>query len=165
MNAVRVMLAKSKLPKLSKLSKLPKLQCIRSCTCLGLSYRVMYTGILLTSTNLALLCSIAYACADVLQWRDPQMRLQIIQAVSCVIVAMARQDPFVIWLSVVAAVVHFTIATVLKDLHSVGDCRRCCNEARACTCGNEKDPLPPGTLKHLATLVERHYSNYVRHRM
>lgn len=139
--------------------------CMRSCTCLGLAYRVMYTGILVTSTNLALICSMVYACADVMQWRDAQQRLQITQAVSCVIVAVERQESFVVWLVVVAAVVHATIAAILIDLHSVGDCRRCCNEARACTCGKEKDPLPPGTLKKLAILVERHYSNHVRRRV
>ena len=142
-----------------------KRKCVRSCTFLELAYKVMYTGIILTSTNFALLCGIAYACADVMQWRHPQQRLQIAQVICGVAVAVTRREPLVVWLAMTAAVVHATVATVIIDLHRVGDCRRCCNEARACTCGKEKDPLPPGTLKHLAILVERHYSNYVRHRM
>ena len=140
-----------------------KHRCMRSCTCLGLAYRIIYTGIMVTSTNLALLCSIVYACADVMQWRDAKQRFQITQVLCCITIAIERQETFVIWILLFAAVVHATIAAVLIDLHRVGDCRRCCNEARACTCGKEKDPLPPGTLKKLATLVERHYLNHVRH--
>jgi hypothetical protein len=46
---------------------------------------------------------------------------------------------------------------VLYELMHLGDCRACLQEAHACECGRDKDPLPPGALHALQISLARKF--------
>ena len=65
-----------------------------------------------------------------------------------------------IWITLLAAVIHFGIGIALFEMMRIGDCRRCLNEAYECECGSQKDALPPGTLAELVQLVGDRWYEY-----
>jgi len=102
-----------------------------------------------------------YAAMD---WRQnftgPTEQLQLAQAVAAVVAAAAALPAAgFVWLAFIAAMVHVASALLLMELRSLGDCRRCCNEAARCDCGKHKVPLPAGSLAHLARVVQGRWAH------
>jgi len=113
--------------------------------------------ILFTVRGTAQLAALGYALGDVVQYRRLYAQAQMLQMACAVVVAASQREAAVVWLAMFSAMLHTAYAALLQDMKQTGDCRRCCNEAHGCTCGPRKDPLPPGTLRKIACLVERHY--------
>lgn len=133
-----------------------------SCSLLKASYRTLYLGVAAYTRGMAQAFAVTYALSDVAQSRNVRSRLQLWQVVCCMgVVCTSSFNAVVAWLAIFASVCHALLAALLMDLHNVGDCRRCCNEAHQCVCGSKKDPLPPGSLRHLVRLIETQYSEHV----
>ena len=62
-----------------------------------------------------------------------------------------------LWFAMAAAIAHLFFAVVLYELMRLGDCRACLQEAHACECGRDKDPLPPGALHALQISLARKF--------
>ena len=68
--------------------------------------------------------------------------------------AAPNLTPLVLTVMLLATVGHLGIGLAMYETMRIGDCRRCMNEAHNCECGALKDPLPPGSLAHLASAIE-----------
>lgn len=87
--------------------------------------------------------------------------MQVMQGTLCITVAIfAASHPgyvLAIWLSTAAAIAHAFFAVVIFEVMRLGDCRACLQEAHACKCGRDKDPIPPGALHALQISLARKF--------
>ena len=90
--------------------------------------------------------------------------MQVVQGTICVavtIIAASHPDSVLaIWFTMAAAVVHMFVAVVLYEIKRLGDCRACLQQADACDCGRNKDPIPPGSLYTLQISLARKFRLY-----
>lgn len=83
-------------------------------------------------------------------------KVHFAQAIVAVAVAVdsAHCCSTIAWLAMLAVVAQLGAATISYEYHRCADCRRCMCEWYRCECGKFKDPVPQGSLAHLADLIE-----------
>jgi hypothetical protein len=79
---------------------------------------------------------------------------------ACTVIAVSDGRQLVVAVALMFSMVHLAAAFVVMNVELVGDCRACCNESQRCLC-EKKDPLPPGTLRELARLIEANWKSSV----
>ena len=140
----------------------PSSRCSDGCTVLALCHYAVsiYAAVHYLRIDcypVAGACAVAYVLLQCVAGAPAH----IAQAVLCVVAAADSAAcagcTHLIWMTLLAAIVHFGIAMAIYEMQRIGDCRTCLNEAHACSCGKRKRALPPGTLSHLVSCVEAHW--------
>lgn len=139
--------------------------CSQSCggsSVSKLGYRALETAAIIAcivcGRALAAVFAVLYGASECCKVSSPTeaTRAVLSLAVACT-AAGASKLSFIVWLAFMAAFVHIIRVALFLELELLADCARCCNEAHWCKCGRAKKPIPPGTLAHLATVVQQRW--------
>jgi len=128
----------------------------------GLALYVLLHFVVVDTCIACALAAAAYIVLHAVQRHSYISGLQLLQASLCLYISLAasmcRSCSIVIWFCLLAAILHIGVGISIYELARLGDCRQCMNEAHSCTCGRQKDPVPQGSLRTLAQLVEAKYT-------
>lgn len=104
---------------------------------------------------------VAYVLLVLLQLEHKTYSKQFAQCILCIAATCASAScsncAVLHWFIMVASILHLGTGLALVELHRIGDCRQCMNEAHKCQCGRSKDPVPPGALMTLVECIEHNW--------